>query len=100
MDDMNKITVGLFNDSFMPMMDGVVMVVDNYAKRLSKFCNVVVFVPKYHKDFDDKIVDLCDYYNLREDDLLLNPSNIGYHNLFGLRIIDYGLTTSGQLLDF
>ena len=50
---MKKITVGLFNDSFMPMMDGVVMVVDNYARRLSKFCNVIVFVPKYSKNFDD-----------------------------------------------
>lgn len=49
-----KITIGLFNDSFFPMADGVLMVVDNYARRLSKFANVIVFVPKYlGKDFDD-----------------------------------------------
>lgn len=49
-----KITIGLFNDSFYPMTDGVVMVVDNYAKRLSKYANVVVFAPKYKgKKFDD-----------------------------------------------
>lgn len=52
---MNKrLTIGLFNDSFFPMTDGVVMVVDNYARRLSKYANVIVFVPKYiNNDFDD-----------------------------------------------
>ena len=49
-----KITVGLFVDAFYPMADGVVMVVDNYAKRLAKFCNVIVFVPRYvGKEYDD-----------------------------------------------
>lgn len=49
-----KLTIGLFNDSFFPMTDGVVMVVDNYARKLSKYANVIVFVPKYiDKDFDD-----------------------------------------------
>ena len=52
----NKIAVGLFIDVFYPMTDGVVMVVDNYAKRLSKFCNVIVFAPRYvGEDFDDSI---------------------------------------------
>ena len=51
---MKKITVGLFNDSFFPVTDGVVMVVDNYARRLSNFCNVIVFVPNYlFSKFDD-----------------------------------------------
>ena len=31
-----KITIGLFVDSFFPMTDGVIMVVDNYA--ISKVC--------------------------------------------------------------
>ena len=35
--------IGMFVDSFFPMVDGVVMVVDNYARRLSKFCDVTVF---------------------------------------------------------
>ena len=43
----NRITVGLFVDVFYPMTDGVVLVVDNYAKRLSNFCNVIVFCPRY-----------------------------------------------------
>ena len=35
-----KITIGLFNDTFFPMVDGVVSVVDNYARLLSKKANV------------------------------------------------------------
>lgn len=49
-----KITIGLFNDSFFPMIDGVVMVVDNYARILSKYANVIVFVPDYKDNsYDD-----------------------------------------------
>ena len=49
-----KITIGIFNDSFYPMADGVIMVVDNYARRLSKYANVIVFVPSYvGKNYDD-----------------------------------------------
>ena len=42
-----KITIGLFTDAFFPMTDGVIMVVDNYAKRLMKYANVIVFAPRY-----------------------------------------------------
>ena len=48
-----KLTIGLFNDSFYPLADGVIMVMDNYARRLSKYANVVVFAPRYRKKFDD-----------------------------------------------
>ena len=51
----NKITIGLFIDTFFPMIDGVTMVVDNYARRLSKYAEVIVFAPGYQdKEFDDK----------------------------------------------
>lgn len=50
-----KITIGLFNDAFYPAVDGVVMVVDNYARILSKMANVIVFVPDYKKEYDDSI---------------------------------------------
>lgn len=51
---MKKITIGIFNDAFYPVTDGVVMVVDNYARRLSKYANVIVFVPSYiGKSYDD-----------------------------------------------
>ena len=52
--NLEKITIGLFTDSFYPFTDGVVMVVDNYAKRLAKYANVIVFAPKYTlNEFDD-----------------------------------------------
>ena len=53
---MKKLTIGLFNDSFFPMADGVIMVVDNYARVLSEYANIIVFVPKYTgKEYDDSI---------------------------------------------
>ncbi len=48
-----KITIGLFTDSFFPMTDGVGRVVDNYAKRLANYANVVVFAPAYKTKYDD-----------------------------------------------
>ena len=49
-----KITIGLFIDTFFPMVDGVAMVVDNYAKRLIDYANVIVFAPEYPEtDYDD-----------------------------------------------
>ena len=53
-----------------------------------------------YKNFVEKVSYLCEEFDLREDDILLNPSNLGYHPVLGLRIIDYGLTNSNQLLDF
>ena len=50
---MKRITVGLFTDAFLPMTDGVGMVVNNYAKRLTKYVNVIVFAPNYKMPFDD-----------------------------------------------
>jgi Glycosyltransferase len=38
--------VGLFIDSWYPMVDGVIKVVDNYARRLVRYCDVVVFCPE------------------------------------------------------
>ena len=50
----DKITIGIFVDTFFPMTDGVIMVVDNYARRLIKYANVIVFAPSYiGSDFDD-----------------------------------------------
>ena len=48
-----KLNIGLFIDTFFPMLDGVINVVDNYAKRLSQVANVTVFAPKPRKDFND-----------------------------------------------
>lgn len=46
-----KLHIGLFCDSFYPMVDGVIQVVDNYARELGKFCDVTVFVPKARKKY-------------------------------------------------
>ncbi|NCB48049.1 MAG: glycosyltransferase [Clostridia bacterium] len=48
-----KLKIGLFIDVFYPMVDGVIVVVDNYARRLCKFADVTVFAPTGRKDFDD-----------------------------------------------
>lgn len=38
--------IALFVDTFYPMTDGVVMVVDHYARRLAATCQVTVFAPR------------------------------------------------------
>jgi len=54
MKNKKKLTIGLFNDSFYPMIDGVISVVHNYAINLLKYANVIVFVPYYPgKKYDD-----------------------------------------------
>ncbi len=52
-DNKKRLKIGIFNDSFFPMIDGVVNVIDNYAKRLSEYADVTVFVPAGREDFDD-----------------------------------------------
>lgn len=52
----SKLTIGLFIDTFFPMIDGVTSVVDNYAKRLTEYADVLVFAPDYPaQTFDDSI---------------------------------------------
>lgn len=55
-----KINIGIFCDSFFPMVDGVINVIDNYAKRLINYANVTVFVPQgrgeCENDFPYKVV--------------------------------------------
>lgn len=51
-----KMTVAIFCDTFFPIVDGVISVMDNYAKRLDKKCNIVMVVPEhkgktYKKDY-------------------------------------------------
>ena len=50
--------VGLFIDTWYPMVDGVIKVVDNYARRLVKYCDVVVFCPEtrgFDREEDEKM---------------------------------------------
>jgi len=76
-DKKDKITIGLFVDAFFPMIDGVIMVVDNYAKRLVKKENVVVFAPKYDMGYDDEKL----------------PYKVVRCKSIKLHIIDYSLPT-------
>lgn len=49
-----KMTVGLFNESFPPIVDGVANVVKNYAYWINKNkCRSIVVTPKYPKASDD-----------------------------------------------
>ena len=52
---------------------------------------------KEYQDFIKQVHDLCEDFDLREDDILTNPSNLGYHSVLGLRIIDYGLVNNSLL---
>lgn len=45
MESLPKMKIGLVVDTFYPMVDGVVLVVDNYAKELSRYADVTVFCP-------------------------------------------------------
>lgn len=51
---MKRLKIALFIDTYFPMVDGVIIVVDNYAKRLSEYADVTVFCPKpKEKKYDD-----------------------------------------------
>lgn len=82
---MNKLTIGFFIDTFYPMVDGVVMVVDNYARRLCKDYNVIVFCPKPVKgNFDDSVF----------------PYKVVRCNSLPVPFIDYNLPLPKVDLDF
>lgn len=64
---MDKLKIGLFIDTYYPMIDGVIMVVDNYAKRLKDRAEVTVFCPKpkskKYKDEFEYAVKRCKRVN-------------------------------------
>ena len=54
----HNMKAGLFIDTWYPMVDGVIKVVDNYARRLTQYCDVEVFCPAtrgFSKEDDDKL---------------------------------------------
>ena len=42
--------------------------------------------------FLNNIINFCYKYDLNEEDILLNFSNLGWNKVFGVRIVDFGLT--------
>lgn len=64
-----KKTIAYFVDSYFPVIDGVVSVLDNYAKFMSDFYNVVVCTPKHKKNTyksDKYFVLSCDSVHLKK----------------------------------
>lgn len=48
-----RLKIGFFIDTYFPMVDGVIMTVDNYAKRLSPVADVTVFTTVTDKHYID-----------------------------------------------
>ena len=62
---MSDFSVGLFNDSFPPIIDGVAQTVKNYAENLSrKDCRVTVVTPKYDNTEEKYPFDVVRYPSL------------------------------------
>jgi len=60
-----KLTIGLFNDSFPPFMDGVANTVYNYARCLNKLnTNPVVFTPAVPGYIDREDFEVIRYFSL------------------------------------
>ena len=49
-----RLKIAMFIDTYFPMIDGVAMVVDNFAKRIQKYADVTVFCPQVDKNFIDE----------------------------------------------
>ncbi len=65
---MKKLTIGLFNDSFPPNIDGVANTVVNYARVIQdKFGKSVVVAPKYKNVVDDYPFKVIRYQSLPTD---------------------------------
>ena len=47
---MKRLKIGMFVDNYFPQIDGVTIVIDNYARNLSKYADVVVIAPTYGKE--------------------------------------------------
>ena len=51
-----RLKIAYFVDTFYPMVDGVIVVVDNYAKCMAEYADVTVFCPlPLEKEFDDSV---------------------------------------------
>ncbi len=68
---MERIAVGLFNDSFPPHIDGVAQVVKNYAHHLcQKDCNITVVTPENRDARDDYPFDVFRYPSIPATSLI------------------------------
>ncbi len=74
-----KKTIAYFIDSYFPVIDGVVSVLDNYAKFMSRYYNVVVCTPKHKR----KSYKTENYFVLSSDSIYLKKQgyDLGFPQL-------------------
>jgi len=92
---MEKMRVAVFTDSYYPIIDGVVSVIDNYAARLTELgCDVTVFAPASRKRgyVDDKPYKVvrCKTFKLLwlEYDLPMPNSDISFKRYLKENVYD------------
>lgn len=89
-----KKTVAYFIDSFFPVIDGVVSVLDNYAKGMQKYYNVVVCAPKHRQS----AYKMDDYFVLYSDSLYIKSQ--GYDLAFPQLDAEFQKIISHLKIDF
>ena len=80
---------------FTPLLDEELVYKYNNTEALlfaGKQLHYLYMTDKDILEFFRNIPKVIDYLDLVEEDILNNPSNIGYNPTFGLRIIDYGMS--------
>lgn len=84
----------LYFPYFTPLVDEKIIYTHNELENhlLAGMATQNFSIPKKDViDFYRGVHYVCSLLELEEDDIVNNPSNIGYNPNFGLRIIDYGL---------
>ncbi|NCB50317.1 MAG: glycosyltransferase [Clostridia bacterium] len=69
-----RLKIGIFIDTYFPMIDGVIMAVDNYAKYLTQYADVTIFTTVVNRDFEDDSpyrVVRCRSLPLRSEDYVV-----------------------------
>ena len=89
-----KKTVVYFIDSFFPVIDGVVSVLDNYAKGMQKYYNVVVCAPKHRQS----AYKMDDYFVLYSESIYIKSQ--GYDLAFPQLDVEFQKIISHLKIDF
>ena len=51
---MKKLKIGVFLDDFYPNINGVILVIENLIKCMSKYADITLVVPKTENEKNDK----------------------------------------------
>lgn len=70
-----KIKIGIFVDAYFPMIDGVIIVVDNYARKLLNYGDVTVFCPQAR---DRRYIDDVPYKVVRSQKIRIPLTDYDY----------------------